>query len=208
VAKAREGTLNDVVLALVSTALRRLLSEQSNLPKETLVAMLPVNIRPKDDPGGGNAVGAILGSLATDIDDPVKRFEAIVASTRRAKDQLQGMSRNAIFQYSALTLAPMLLQQIPGAVGHVPPTFNIIVSNVPGSPVPMYFRGWRVEAHYPVSIPFHGYGLNVTVISYADTLDFGFIGCREGLPHLQRLAVYSAQALAELEGALGLPAAE
>jgi WS/DGAT/MGAT family acyltransferase len=203
VAKSTSGTLNDVVLALVAAALRRLLDEQGNLPEKALVAMLPVNVRPKDDPGGGNAVGAILASLATDIDDPVQRLDAIVLSTRRAKEQLQGMSRNAILQFSALSLAPMVLQQIPGAVGRVRPAFNIIVSNVPGAQAPLHFRGWRAEALYPVSIPFHGYGLNVTVISYADTLDFGFIGCRDGLPHLQRLAVYAGQALAELETKLG-----
>ena len=84
------------------------------------------------------------------------------------------------------------------------PAFNVIVSNVPGSAVPLYFRGWRVEAVYPLSIPFHGYGLNVTVNGYIDALNFGYIGCRDGLPHLQRLAVYSATALAELEAALGL----
>jgi WS/DGAT/MGAT family acyltransferase len=205
VAKTRDGTLNDVVLALVAAALRRLLGEQDHLPAKALVAMVPVNVRPKDDPGGGNAVGAILASLATDVEDPAERFSAIVASTRRAKEQLQGMSKNGIIQYSALSMAPILLQQIPGAVGRVRPAFNVIVSNVPGSNAPLYFRGWRAEALYPVSIPFHGYGLNVTVISYADRLDFGFVGCRDGLPHLQRLAVYSAQALGDLETALGVP---
>jgi WS/DGAT/MGAT family acyltransferase len=202
VAKAHGGTINDVVLALVAAALRRLLREQGALPDEAMTAMIPVNVRPKDDPGGGNAVGAILASLATDVADPARRLEAIVASTRRAKEQLQGMSRSAIMQYSAMLLAPALLTQIPGAAGRVRPTFNVVVSNVPGSEVPLYFRGWRAEALYPLSIPFHGYGLNITVNGYAGTLSFGFIGCRDALPHLQRLAVYSGEALEELERAL------
>ena len=164
--------------------------------------MLPVNIRPKDDPGGGNAVGTILASLATDIDDPVARFEAIIASTTSAKAQLKGMTRAGIMQYSALLMAPLLLAQVPGAVGRVRPAFNLVVSNVPGPREPLYFRGWKLDAYYPMSIPFHGYGLNVTVVSYVDKLDFGFTGCRDSVPHLQRMAVYSAEALEELEAAI------
>jgi WS/DGAT/MGAT family acyltransferase len=206
IAKTQDGTLNDVVLALSGSALRRLLAEQDALPDKPLTAMLPVNVRPKDDPGGGNAVGAILASLATDIADPAERLRAIVASTKRAKGQLQGMSGSAIMQYSTMLLSPALLSQIPGAVGRVRPAFNVVVSNVPGPEAPLYFRGWRAEALYPLSIPFHGFGLNITVNGYAGTLCFGFIACRDALPHMQRLAVYSGEALEELEKALGLPA--
>ncbi|HEX4896290.1 MAG TPA: wax ester/triacylglycerol synthase family O-acyltransferase [Solimonas sp.] len=199
-AKAHGGTLNDVVLALCAGALRRLLAEQGALPDKPLTAMLPVNIRPKDDPGGGNAVGSILASLATDIDDPKDRIAAIIASTKEAKAQLSGMTKNGIMQYSALLMAPMMLSQIPGAAGRVRPAFNLVISNVPGPTQPLYFRGFHMDAYYPVSIPFQGYGLNITVVSYIDTLNFGFIGCRDTLPHLQRLAVYAREALEELEG--------
>ena len=200
VAKGAGGTLNDVVLALLASALRRFLIEHEALPEKTLTAMLPVNVRPKDDPGGGNAVGAILASLATDVADARARLDAIVASTTRAKEQLQGMSKNAIMQYGALLIAPLLLSMIPGAAGRVRPAFNVVVSNVPGPETPLYFRGWRLEATYPVSIPFHGHALNITVSGYAGTIGFGFIGCRDTIPHLQRLAVYAGEALAELEG--------
>ncbi|MGH8456182.1 MAG: WS/DGAT/MGAT family O-acyltransferase [Stenotrophobium sp.] len=200
-AKAHGGTLNDIVLALCGSALRRLLNDLNVLPEKPLTAMLPVNIRPKDDPGGGNAVGSILATLATDVADPVARFKTIIASTREAKAQLQGMNKTGIMQYSALLMTPMLLSQIPGAAGRVRPTFNVVVSNVPGPDKPLYFRGFRMEAYYPMSIPFQGYGLNITVLSYLDTLNFGFIGCRDTLPHLQRLAVYSREALEELENA-------
>lgn len=198
IARAQGGTLNDGVLALTSAALRRFLLEQGALPEEAMTAMLPVNIRPKGDHGGGNEVGAILASFATDVADPVQRLRAIVASTRRAKQQLEGMSKGALMQYAALLLAPMLLSQIPGAAGRVRPAFNVVVSNVPGPERPLYFRGWRAEALYPLSIPFHGYGLNVTVGGYAGELDFGFTGCRDTVPHLQRLAVYASEAFDEL----------
>ena len=193
------GTLNDVVLAICGAALRRFLLAQSALPERPLVAMVPVNVRPKDDPGGGNAVGAILATLATDVEDPRKALDAIIASTRRAKAQLQGMSKNAIIQYSALVLAPMMLSFIPGAAGRIRPAFNVVISNVPGPESPLYFRGWKLEEMYPLSIPFHGYALNITVQSYAGALNFGFTGCRDTLPHLQRLAVYSGEVVSELE---------
>lgn len=199
VAKAYDGTLNDLVLALSASALRKLLTELDALPAKPLTAMLPVNIRPKDDPGGGNAVGSILATLATDIADPVERFRTIIDSTREAKAQLAGMSKMGIMEYSALLMAPMMLSQIPGMIGRTRPAFNLVISNVPGPKEPLYFRGWRMEAYYPMSIPVPGYGLNITVVSYVDTLNFGFIGCRDTLPHLQRLAVYSREALEELE---------
>ena len=199
VARAHGGTLNDVTLAICAAALRRFLSEQGALPEKPLTAMIPVNVRPKDDPGGGNAVGAILASLATHLADPLERLRSITASTRRAKEQLQGMSRNAILQYSALLMAPLLLSSIPGSAGRLRPAFNVVVSNVPGPDEPLYFRGWRLDAAYPLSIPFNGYALNITVESYAGSLGLGFIGCRDALPHLQRLAVYTGEALEELE---------
>ena len=201
IAKRSGGTLNDIVLALLASALRRFLLEHDALPAKTLTAMIPVNVRPKDDPGGGNAVGAILASLATDVADPSARLDAIIASTTHAKEQLQGMSKNAIMQYGALLIAPLLLSMIPGAAGRVRPAFNVVVSNVPGPETPLYFRGWRLEGTYPVSIPFHGHALNITVSGYAGTIGFGFVGCRDAIPHLQRLAVYAGEALEELEGA-------
>ena len=201
VAASAGGTLNDVVLAICGASLRRFLLELGELPDRPLVAMVPVNVRPKDDPGGGNAVGAILASLATDIEDPRKCLDAVIASTKRAKEQLQGMSKGAILQYSGLVLAPLMLSFIPGAVGRLRPAFNVVVSNVPGPESTLYFRGMRLDEMYPLSIPFHGYGLNVTVQSYAGSLNFGFTGCRDTLPHLQRLAVYSGEVLEKMERA-------
>src|SRR5262249_6201157 len=200
--KKAGATLNDVVLALCGAALRRFLLELHALPDRPLVAMLPVNIRPKDDPGGGNAVAAVLASLATHSADPAERIRAIVASTTRAKEQLQGMSRQAIMAYSSVLLSPVGLQMMKMTSGRVRPAFNLVISNVPGPDVPMYFRGARLDAYYPVSIPTHGMALNITVTSCGGTLNFGLIGCRDTLPHLQHLGVYCGEAFAELEAAL------
>lgn len=198
IAKAAGGTLNDVVLALCASSLRRFLAELAALPDKPLVAMIPVSVRPRDDPGGGNAVGSILASLATDVDDPKKRLEAIMTSTRRAKEQLQGLSRSAILQLSAVMLLPSGLQHITGTSGLVRPQFNVVISNVPGPEMPLYFRGARLEAVYPLSIPVHGQALNITCQSYAGMLCFGFTGCRDTLPHMQRLAVYMGEGFQQL----------
>jgi diacylglycerol O-acyltransferase len=196
------ATMNDVVLALCGGALRRFLSELGALPDEALVAMVPVSLRPKDDPGGGNAVAAVLSSLATHLSDPAARLAAIIASMARAKAQLAGLSRSAIMTYSAVLLAPAGLQMLKATSGKLRPAFNLVISNVPGPERPLFFRGARLEAHYPVSIPTHGIALNITCTSYAGTLNIGFVGCRDTLPHLQRLAVYCGEELASLEAAV------
>jgi len=100
-----------------------------------------------------------------------------------------------------LLTASSMLQMIPSTAGHLRPTFNVVISNVPGPEHPLYFRGARLEASYPMSIPIHGQALNITCNSYAGHVCFGFTGCRDSLPHLQRLAVYCAEALGELEKA-------
>jgi diacylglycerol O-acyltransferase / wax synthase len=202
VARAAKGTLNDVVLALSSASLRRYLLEQEALPDQPLIAMVPVAVRAKDDVGEGNSIGAILASLATDIEDPVERLAEIIASTTHAKQQLQGLSKAAIIQYSAVLIAPSILQMLPTTAGHVRPTFNVVISNVPGPDHPLYFRGARLEATYPMSIPVHGQALNITCASYDGAMCFGFTGCRDTLPSLQRLAVYCGEALSELERVL------
>lgn len=209
-AKAGGATLNDVVLAICGGGLRRFLGEQELLGEKPLVAFLPVNVRPKGDVGGGNAVGAILSTMGTDVEDPVERLGVIARSTRQAKDQLVNLPQESILAYSALLMAPagtQILAAMTGLKTPMPFTFNLCVSNVPGPREVLYFRGARLEADYPVSIPIHGMALNITCQSYGGTLCFGFIGDRDALPSLQRLAVYTGEELARLEAGLGLGAA-
>lgn len=198
-------TLNDVVLSICGGGLRTYLDELDALPERGLIGFLPVNVRTSDDPGGGNAVGAVLATLGTDVADPVQRLKVVHASTTEAKGQLAGMDQTTAMAYSAALLGPAALQAAAAFTGLPVPgtTFNVCVSNVPGPREPLYFRGARLQAVYPLSIPTHGMALNITVESYADTLNVGFIGCRDTLPHLQRLAVHTGAALAELEAALG-----
>jgi WS/DGAT/MGAT family acyltransferase len=203
--KRRGATVNDVCLAILGGGLRRFLTELGELPDRSLIAFVPVNVRPKGDAGGGNSVGGILATLGTDIADPAARLDAVAASTKAGKAQLEGMTQEGMVAYSAALLSPLGLQvglsfaKLPAAV---PLAFNVIVSNVPGPRETRYFRGSQVQAMHPVSIPAHGVALNVTMMSYVDTLNFGFVGDRDTLPHLQRLAIYTGEALEELEAAI------
>lgn len=197
-AKAADCSLNDIVLYLCATALRRFMQEANTLPHKPLTAGVPVNVRPKDDQGTGNAISFIIANLATDIADPMRRLEAIKDSMQRAKEHLQSLPRDAIMQYTVVLMAPYMLQLLTGLGGRMKPVFNVTISNVPGPCDPLYYNGARLEAMYPVSLIAHGGALNITCLSYAGTLNFGFTGCRDSLPHMQRLSVYTGEALDEL----------
>jgi diacylglycerol O-acyltransferase len=205
---ATGATLNDVVLAVCGGGLRTYLGGLDALPRKSLIAMVPIAVRSKDDVGGGNSVGGMLASLGTDIAEPRARLEHVRRSTGLAKRQLEGMDPRSILAYSAALLGPATAQMMSAALGvrsPLPLTFNLLISNVPGPRAPLYFRGARLEAAYPLSIPTHGLALNITVESYADTLNFGFIGCRDALPSLQNLAVATGMALRDLEKAVAPP---
>ena len=148
-----------------------------------------------------------MASMGTDVEDPVRRLEAVIDSTSQAKKQMAGMGQLPALAYSGYLLAPSLAQTlaaIAGVKNPLPTTFNLVLSNVPGPKKTLYLRGSRLEAVYPVSIPAHGMALNITLETYAGTMNFGFIGDREAVPHLQRLAVYTGEALTALERGLGL----
>ncbi|TDT43150.1 diacylglycerol O-acyltransferase [Halospina denitrificans] len=194
-----DASLNDVVLQICGTAMRRFLLEQDKLPEEPLTAGIPVNVRPADDEGTGTAISFMIASLATDEPDPVARLEQIKDSTRVAKEHLQSLPRQVLNQYTMMLMSPYILQLISGLGGRMRPVFNVTISNVPGPPEPLYYEGARMEAMYPVSLVTHGGALNITCLSYAGALNFGYTGCRDTLPSMQRLAVYTGEALEELE---------
>jgi len=204
VAKSAGVTLNDAVLATCSGALRAYLKEQGELPDASLVAMVPVSLR---DAGaadkGGNAVGSILASLATDEPDPARRLDAINASMRAGKELLASMTPLQVYAVSAVAMAPMAMSSLFGINRFLPPPFNLVISNVPGPRQPLWLAGSRLDAFYPLSIPTIGQALNITVTSYVDNMEFGLTGCRRHVPHLQRLLTHLEDSLADLERAVG-----
>ncbi|OBI43977.1 diacylglycerol O-acyltransferase [Mycobacterium kyorinense] len=204
VKQAAGVSFNDVVLAMCAGALRYYLADQDALPDTPLVAMVPVSLRKEDDAdSGGNMVGTILCSLATDIEDPAKRLEAINESTRSNKKVFADLPRLQALALSAFLMSPMALAVVPVLGSSAPPPFNIVISNVPGPTEPMYWRGARLDGNYPLSIALDGQALNITVVNNADNLDFGLVGCRRSVPHLQRLLGHLESALKDLERAVG-----
>lgn len=204
VASAADGSLNDVFLAICGGAIRRYLQDVDALPERSLIANVPVSVRTGEGASVGNAITFLYTQLGTDVEDPVERIARIKASTRLGKERLPQVSGAAMDAYTAGLMAPFLGQAITHIGGHGRPASNVVISNVPGPAEPRYVDGSRLEEYYPLSLLFHGQALNITAISYADQFNIGYTGCRDNLPHLQRIAVYSGEALEELEAALGI----
>jgi WS/DGAT/MGAT family acyltransferase len=205
VKKAAGVSFNDAVLAMCSGALRYYLLEHDALPDAPLTAMVPVSLRSKEEAdAGGNMVGSILCNLATDIEDPAKRLEAISESMRRNKKVFAELPRVQALALSALFMAPLALAGVPGFISSTPPAFNLVISNVPGPAEPMYYGGARLDGSYPLSAIPDGQALNITLVNNAGNLDFGLVGCRRSLPHLQRLLAHLETSLKDLELAVGV----
>ena len=197
-----DASLNDVFLALCGGALRRYLIEQDALPSASLTANVPVSVRAGSAAGVGNAITFLYATLGTDIDDPVRRIAAIRESTRLGKERLPKVGQLAMDAYTAVLMAPFLGQAFLGVGGRGNPASNVVVSNVPGPAEPRYLDGSRLEEIYPVSLLFNGQALNITAVSYDGQFNIGFTGCRDSVPHLQRIAVYCGEELDRLEQSL------
>ncbi|MDO9454032.1 MAG: wax ester/triacylglycerol synthase family O-acyltransferase [Stagnimonas sp.] len=202
VAKAANATVNDIFLELCAGALRRYLDDIQALPNQPLTAGVPVSIRPADDTDSGNAISFIIANLNTQIGDPLKRLKGIKESITIAKDKLQAMPKAGLANYTMVFMAPYILSMLLGLGGRTKPMFNITISNVPGPSQTLYFNGAKLEQMYPISLLSHGQALNITVVSYAGQFNVGFTGCRDTLPHMQRLATYMAEELEALEAAV------
>lgn len=198
-------TVNDVVLAMCSGALRAYLLEQDALPDAPLTAMVPVNLRKTDDDRGGNLVGTFLCNLATDLDDAGRRLEIVSTSIRDTKEIFQQLPSVQQLALSAFNIGGLFFGLIPGYLSAASPPFNIVISNVSTGPSePLYWRGARLDGNYPLSIPLDGQAVNITVTNNADNLDFGLVGCRRSVPHLQRLLGHLETSLKDLERAVGV----
>jgi diacylglycerol O-acyltransferase len=195
--KKHQATLNDAVLAMCASALRRYLMDLDALPKKPLVAMIPMSLR-RDDSEGGNQIAMVLANLATHIADPLERLDAIVRSIQNSKERFGRMSQGEILSYLGVIMAA---HGVNMALGINPgwQAFNLVISNVPGPKEVRYWNGARVDGLYPVSIVIDGSALNITLNSYAENLEFGLIACRRTLPHMQKLLQYLEEGLAELE---------
>jgi diacylglycerol O-acyltransferase len=201
-AKAFDATVNDVVLAVCSGALRRYLEGLDCLPSEPLIALVPISLR-KDDSVEGNQIATILANLATHLADPAQRMRTIKASVQEAKQRYAQMTPEESLNFAALTLAPTFLNMVTGLAPQLH-AFNVAISNVPGPKETLYWNGAKMIGLYPVSLVIDRMALNITLTSYVDSLEFGIIGCRRTLPSMQRLLDHLERALLDLEVAAGL----
>ena len=206
------GTVNTIVMAMCSIALQRFLAERGLLPKEALIAMVPVSLRAEGDKAMNNQVSAVRVDLATDIDDLPTRFKAIHASSEAAKAVVREL-KPVLGVDVPITGSPWLMTGLASLLGRsnlasrMPAAGNVLISNVPGPGQNLYMAGARMVHYFPVSIPYHGSALNITVHSYAGLLEFGLTACRrvltqdesyEMIEHL-RAALRAIEALPPVE---------
>ncbi|SEB18988.1 wax ester/triacylglycerol synthase family O-acyltransferase [Variovorax sp. YR216] len=185
-------SFNDVVMATTAGALRRYLLDGGELPDESMRAAAPVSLREEGDATANNQVSMLVMDLATDEPDPILRLKRICGTSSQRKTTLNQL-KSAIPMDFPMFAAPWLVSGMASMFGRsrladwTPPAANLVISNVAGVPVPLYFAGAKVESYYPVSIATHGMALNVTVTSYNGRLDYGLIACRKALPDLDEL---------------------
>jgi diacylglycerol O-acyltransferase len=205
-AKSRGVTINDVVLALCAGALRRYLIEHSALPDKPLTAGVPVSVRPLGNTQLNNQVMFTLSRLPTDVAEPLPRLAAAQAAGQEAKNLFADM-RDLVTTDVSILGAPLLVMALTRvwagarAANYLWPFFNTAISNVPGPRQAMYCVGAPATHYFPVSIPYHGCALNITVQSYLDQLDFGLIACSETVPDAQRIADFIVEDFAAMRKA-------
>jgi diacylglycerol O-acyltransferase / wax synthase len=204
VRKAFQATINDVVLAVCSGALRSYLGARGATPEEDLVAAIPMSVRGDEKRGAlGNELSAMLTSLATTVDDPGERLAAITVAGRRAKDQSRAIGAGTLAALAGLVppvvgpgigrlISALHLLQFPK------PLFNVMISNFPGPPFPLYCAGAKLVAPYPLGPLIDGAALNITLQSYLDTLFVGLVGEADAVPDIDCLPGLLCESLDEL----------
>lgn len=196
--KAHGASINDTVLWLCSTALREYLKESRELPEASLVAGVPVSLRAEGDTRMNNQVTMSMVELATQEKDPLRRLQRIRESTASMKNTM-GAFGDLIPTDFPSPGAPWLLSGLASLYGRsgLADRFrmvNVAISNVPGSPMPLYLAGAKMLDYYPVSIAAHGVALNITVQSYMGQLCFGLIACRRAVPDVRDIATQMQRA--------------
>jgi WS/DGAT/MGAT family acyltransferase len=192
IAARHEAKVNDVVLAICG-ALRRYLGRHGGVPDEPLIAAMPISLRQAGDTEFTTQATMVRVSLATNIADPVRRLRAIRDAAGAAKSAT-GRAKSILPTDFPTIGLPWILRGLASLYGRsglanlAPPLFNVVISNVPGPPMPLYFAGARVARYWPLSIVQHGMGVNITVESYAGALGFGVTTASEAVHDPRRIA--------------------
>ncbi|OGA98444.1 MAG: hypothetical protein A3E25_18735 [Burkholderiales bacterium RIFCSPHIGHO2_12_FULL_69_20] len=193
IAHAQEATLNDIVLLLCGTALRRWLGQHGGVPRKSLVAAVPISLRQKGDTTANTQASMTLVSLGTQVADLRKRFEHVKKASAAMKATMGGLKRVLPTDFPSIGM-PWLMEAAAALYGRarvadrIPLVANLVISNVPGPPVALYMAGARMLCNYPTSIVVHGMGLNITVQSYDRNMDFGLMADAQAMPDVRSLA--------------------
>jgi len=203
VAATNDAKLNDIVLALCSGTLRRYLAKHGGLPKKPLIAAMPISLRAPGNTEYTTEATMSLVNLHTDMADPIRRLHAIRDAASATKELARRAKGIMPTDFPSIAM-PWLLHGLAslygrsGLAGAMPPIANVVVSNVPGPQVPLYTAGARMATYWPMSVPEHGLGLNITVMSYAGALGFGFTTARNAVPDARELTAALTAAFDEL----------
>lgn len=198
-AQDTDSTLNEVLTYLCGSSLRRFFKEYNALPDESLIGVMPVSLQELGGHVAGNAIAGLRVPLGTNVGDPIARLDAVKASMKEVREDRASLPDEAVTSYVLMRAAPLFASQLAGVGQFVPPLFNLAVSNTPGSEHALYFNGARMEAVYPITQLMQFSALSIDCVNYAGTLNIGFTGARDTLPHLQRMAVYFGKAVEDLE---------
>ena len=202
------ATVNDVVMAICAGGLRAWLEEHDALPDRPLVAMVPVSIRTGEETEKWtNRVSSIFATLPTDEPDPVQRVARVHEAMAGAKELFDAVPADALTDFAQFPPPAVFARAMRTATrltGRFSPPVNLVISNVPGPREPLYAAGAKLLHYYPVSTIVDGQGLNITVQSYLDSLDFGLVACRELVPDLQVMLDAIVDDLAALGKATGV----
>ncbi len=192
-ARLNDCKLNDIVLLLCATALRRWLGQHGGVPRKSLVAAVPISLRASGDTRSDNQASMTLVSLGTQVADLRKRLDHIKGASAAMKSTMGGLKSVLPTDYPSIGI-PWLVEALTSIYGkarvadRIPLVANLVISNVPGPPVPLYMAGARMVSNYPTSIVVHGMALNITVQSYDQQMDFGLMADAAAMPDVRVLA--------------------
>lgn len=199
------STVNDVVVSICAGAIRRWLIAHDELPVEPLVAQIPISVRTSEQTGTfGNRIMLMAAPLHTDVEDPVERLLRTHESLRAMKERHRALPAE-LLQDANHFIPPAVFSRAARATFRLStstpgrPTWNLVISNVPGPQFPLYLAGARLKANYPVSVITDGMGLNITVMSYCGSMDFGLIADRDQMPDLWSVMNWLGESLEELK---------
>lgn len=200
-ARQAGGSINDVLLSICGGALRRYLQPLGSLPRQSLVAGVPVSLKSGEE-AEGNKLNFMLCPYFTNEADDLKRLRRVVKTTTRAKAELAAMSTTANQDFMNLIMMPTIILTLSGNSSLITPPINAVFSNVPGSRKKLYMEGAELESLYPLSVVTDAMAINITVVSYANKLCFAITSCPTEQPGVEKLGALLKESYGALRDAM------